>query len=68
MNQPSLDTLMKKVDNRYTLVVITAKRARLLTDIQENSSGSNGGKPVTKALHDIADNKIKYQHTKQGRK
>ena len=30
MNQPTLDELMEKVDSRYTLVVVTAKRARTL--------------------------------------
>lgn len=68
MNQPSLDTLMKKVDNRYTLVVVAAKRARLLTGTEKNNISSNGRKPVTRALHDIAGDKIEYKHTRQGRK
>lgn len=68
MNQPSLDTLMKKVDNRYTLVVVAAKRARLLTGTEENNIISNGSKPVTRALQDIAGDKIEYKHTRQGRK
>lgn len=68
MNRPSLDTLMKKVDNRYTLVVVAAKRARLLTTAEENNISSNGSKPVTRALQEIADDKIGYKHTRQGRK
>jgi len=66
MKQPSLDELMKRVDSRYTLVVVAAKRARLLTEAEENEV--NGGKPVTKALQEIANGKIKFRHTKQGRK
>jgi len=64
MNQPSLDKLMKKVDSRYTLVVLAAKRARLLTETEESE---NGGKPVIKALQDIIGDKIKYQRTGKGR-
>jgi DNA-directed RNA polymerase subunit omega len=64
MNQPSLDKLMKKVDSRYTLVVLAAKRARLLTDIEESE---NGSKPVIKALQDIANDKIRYQRTGKGK-
>lgn len=66
MKQPSLDELMKRVDSRYTLVVMAAKRARLLTGAEENEA--NGSKPVTKALQEIANGKIKFRHTKKGRK
>ncbi|HAU31134.1 MAG: DNA-directed RNA polymerase subunit omega [Desulfotomaculum sp. 46_296] len=69
MNKPSLDVLMSKVDNRYTLVVIAAKRARFITEAEESSKvTSNGNKPVTTALHDIADDRVKFMHTRQGRK
>jgi len=60
MNQPSLDKLMKKVDSRYTLVVLAARRARLLIDTEESE---NGSKPVIKALQDIAGDKIRYLRT-----
>lgn len=66
MNQPSLDDLMKKVDSRYTLVVMAAKRARLLTEAGEGEE--NGSKPVTRALMEIAEGKVKFRHTRQGRK
>jgi len=32
MIEPSINSLLEKVDSRYTLVVATAKRARQLTD------------------------------------
>lgn len=67
MNQPSLDELMKKVDSRYTLVVVAAKRARAITEAQEEGDGSEI-KPVTRALHEIAQGKISYQWTKYGLK
>lgn len=60
MKQPSLDKLMTKVDSRYTLVSIVAKRARELTkQVQENSE-EEAKKPVTTALFEIVEDKISY--------
>ncbi len=63
MKQPTLDELMEKVDSRYTLVVVAAKRARALTE--RGSAKVNGAaiKPVTVALTEIAQNKIEYVRT-----
>ncbi len=61
MIQPTIDELMKKVDSRYTLVVVAAKRARTLT---EKGSGMGDGaaiKPVTAALLEIAQNKVIFK-------
>jgi DNA-directed RNA polymerase subunit omega len=66
MNQLSLDELMEKVDSRYTLVVVAAKRARALT---EKGSGREDGalsKPVTAALKEIVQDKISYKRTRLG--
>ncbi|MFZ5596538.1 MAG: DNA-directed RNA polymerase subunit omega [Bacillota bacterium] len=63
----TLDELMHKVDSRYTLVVVAAKRARQLTEKRE-SEKANGlpVKPVTEALKEIAGGRIQYRRTKQG--
>ena len=53
MVNPSTDTLMKKVDSRYGLVVLAAKRARQLLDGAELKA--------TKALEEIAEGKISYE-------
>lgn len=66
LNQPSLDELMKKVDSRYTLVVIAAKRARMLTERGGSKTNGSAQKPVTEALYEIANDKIKYIRTKSG--
>ncbi len=70
MNQPSLDQLMQKVDSRYTLVVVAAKRARQLTEKKENQREENIDglvrKPVTEALQEVVNNKVNYRRTKQG--
>ncbi len=65
MKQPSLDVLMQKVDSKYTLVVAAAKRARMITEDQPNA-GPKGQKPVTQALNEIADGRVKYTRTKMG--
>ena len=57
MNQPPLDLLLQKVSNKYSLVVKTAKRARRIAEETANKPASRKspkGKPVTRALHDIA--------------
>ncbi|MCL5058978.1 MAG: DNA-directed RNA polymerase subunit omega [Actinobacteria bacterium] len=69
MNQvTTLDELMQKVDSRYTLVVVAAKRARVLTEKRENekANGFTVRKPVTEALRDISHGRIRYRRTKQG--
>jgi len=66
MNQPTLDQLLQKVDSRYTLVVLAAKRARNITDNMNVESNGAGVKPVTVALKEIFDDKVKYRRTRMG--
>jgi len=66
MRQPSLDVLMQKVDSKYTLVVAAAKRARIITENSSTNPGPKGQKPVTQALNEIADGRVKYVRTKVG--
>lgn len=56
--KPTVTDLLKVVDNRYTLIIATAKRARQiaagstpLTKVQEES-------PVTLAANEIAEGKV----------
>ncbi|MFZ5633394.1 MAG: DNA-directed RNA polymerase subunit omega [Bacillota bacterium] len=63
----NLDELMQKVDSRYTLVVVAAKRARKLTEKKDNNNnGYTVRKPVTEALKEISQGRIRYRRTKQG--
>ena len=63
MKAPTLDELLDKVDSRYTLVVITAKRARILTERGGSKDDEASIKPVTVALREICDNKMSYKRT-----
>ncbi|NLC77544.1 MAG: DNA-directed RNA polymerase subunit omega [Clostridia bacterium] len=64
MNQPSLEKLVKTTGNKYSLVVIAAKRARQITEAQTNKEELI--KPVTQALYEIAEGKIKYRMSQGG--
>lgn len=63
---PPINSLMEKVDSRYTLVVATAKRARQLADGAHKLTKCNSEKPVTVAINEINENKITYVRTKSG--
>ena len=64
MVNPSMDTLLKKVDSKYTLVVLAAKRAREILDVSEVQVAEKSTKNVTNALAEIAEDKIGYERTK----
>lgn len=57
MVDPSIDYLAEKVDSKYTLVILAAKRARELTVGNQNMPQ----KKVSTALREIADDVITYE-------
>lgn len=66
MINPSIDTLVTRVDSKYTLVVLAAKRAREIMDGSAPLVDSKSHKQVTLALEEIAQQKITYERTKSG--
>jgi DNA-directed RNA polymerase subunit omega len=64
MIEPPINSLMNKVDSRYTLVVATAKRARQLAEGAHKMTKCDSDKPVTVAIHEIDENKITYVRTR----
>lgn len=66
MDQPSLDVLRQKVDSRFTLVVVAAKRARQLLDGAPPLVECSSDKPVSIALKELAEDKIRYERAKTG--
>ncbi|MBP2655758.1 MAG: rpoZ 1 [Firmicutes bacterium] len=66
MINPPLDSLLEKVDCKYTLAVFAAKRAREILCGESALVESKSNKPVTVALEEIAKGKIGYQRTKSG--
>lgn len=60
MVNPSIDYLAEKVDSKYTLVILAAKRARELTVPGANAAE----KEVSTALKEISKDVITYERTK----
>ena len=58
MLHTSMTDLLEKVDNRYLLVNVAAKRAREIAEEAEINEVRLNEKPVKLALDDIADGKI----------
>ncbi|TWH48469.1 DNA-directed RNA polymerase subunit omega [Sporomusa sp. KB1] len=66
MINPPLEVLLGKVDNKYTLVVLAAKRAREIIQGSGKLIDCKSSKPVSIALEEIAQGKITFQRTKYG--
>lgn len=67
MISPTINTLLHKVDSKYTLVVAVAKRARQLVDGQPSLVDINSIKPVTIAIQEIAEGKLECISGKQNK-
>ena len=60
MISPDIQDLMRNMDSRYTLVVTVAKRARQLTGGAPPLTSYRSDKPVTLAIHEIAEGKVEF--------
>ena len=77
MNKPRIDALLEKVDSKYALVVVAAKRARQINNYYRNrDEGSIDDIPppmvdtrsrniLTIAMEEIAEGKIDYERTEE---
>lgn len=61
MLKPSMQELMKRVDNRYLLVNLAAQRARDLSAQEEMSEIRLEEKPIKIALDEICEDEIEYR-------
>ena len=57
--KPTVNELLEKVDNRYELVIATARRARQIADGAEPKTNVKEESPVTLAANEIAEGKVK---------
>jgi DNA-directed RNA polymerase subunit omega len=57
---------MKKVDSKYTLVVMAAKRARALVEDSPRLVKAKSPKPVGIALEEILKGRVNFQRAKAG--
>ena len=58
MLYPAMKDLLDHVPSRYQLVNVVAQRARRIADTAEENGISLEEKPVTLAIHDVAEGKI----------
>ncbi|VBB08137.1 rna polymerase subunit omega/k/rpb6 [Lucifera butyrica] len=66
MNLPPLEILLHEIDNKYTLAILGAKRAREIEEGSESLVDSESTKPVTIALNEIAEKRITFTKIKSG--
>ncbi|SKC87253.1 DNA-directed RNA polymerase subunit omega [Maledivibacter halophilus] len=61
MLKPPINELLKKVDSRYTLVIVASKRAREIIDGSEKRTDIQSNKPVTIAVNELLEDKISFK-------
>ena len=61
MLKPSMQDLMKRVNNRYLLVNLAAQRARDISSAEEESEVPLEEKSIKIALDEICEDKIEYR-------
>lgn len=66
MINPSVVELLKKVDNRYSLVIVTSKRARQLIDGDMPKIKVTSSKPLTVAINEVNTGEIVYEQQIEG--
>ena len=66
LSKPTLESLMKKVDSKYSLVTLAAKRARELTDGDEPLVDVETTRVVSIAMEEIDQGKITYEKPQGG--
>jgi DNA-directed RNA polymerase subunit omega len=66
MINPSIVDLLKKVDNRYSLVIMTSKRARQIIEGSKPLIDAEKNKPLTVAINEVNTGAITYETVKEG--
>lgn len=79
--KPEIDLLLSKVDSKYTLCIVSARRARQINDmirgVRDQAvlsmapvqiASLTSTKPLTLALDEIADGDVSYERTQDSYK
>lgn len=66
MINPSIVDLLKKVDNRYSLVIVSSKRARQIIDGDAPRTECGSKKALTIAINEVNNDAIQYESVKEG--
>ncbi|MGH2678030.1 MAG: DNA-directed RNA polymerase subunit omega [Actinomycetota bacterium] len=78
MIEPNIDTLLERVDSKYTLVILAARRAREINSYYNQLGEGRGefvpplvetgglrNKPLSIALEEIAEDKVTFERPDQ---
>ena len=68
MINPSVIQLLEKVDNRYSLVIVTSKRARQIIQGDEVYTSVDSHKPLTLAINEVNEGAVTYERTSDSTK
>ncbi|MDU5105873.1 MULTISPECIES: DNA-directed RNA polymerase subunit omega [unclassified Clostridium] len=63
MINPSIIDLLQKVDDRYSLVIVTSKRARQIINGSEPLVATKSKKPLTIAINEVNEGEVGYEPT-----
>ncbi len=58
MLKPSIDELIEKTGNRYSLCVIASKRARSIIGAEDDAYEFDNEKPLSLAIKEIMEDKV----------
>lgn len=62
MRYPAIDDLMEKVDNKYSLILVVAKRAREIIDGANPKLEFKNNNPVSIATQEVYEGLIKFEY------
>lgn len=68
MINPSVVDLLEKTKDRYSLVILTSKRARQIIDGSSPKIAINSKKSLTIAINEVDQNAVEFDIVKEGQK
>lgn len=68
MINPSVVDLLEKIHDRYSLVMLTSKRARQIIDGSIPQVDVDSKKPLTIAISEVDQNAVEYEIIEKGYK
>ena len=68
MINPSVVDLLKKTRDRYSLVILTSKRARQIIEGSNPHISIDSNKPLTIAINEVDQNAVEYEIVEEGLK
>ena len=66
MINPSVVDLLKKVEDRYSLVIVTSRRARQIIDGNQPLTSNSSKKPLTIAINEVNEGLVSYHKSNEG--